>query len=366
LKASIVKETQVDGLTMTKSIFLETKDGYELEREKDLAYGICGKPEKNCRYFLVLSGTSGTIDDIVSLPYTDLKGIKESHRKNINKLNFNIAEKMPEKYECDLEFDIAGAAYKDLNIHSQTKEIETSANVEYGLTLAESIDLEQCLISRMQLKKGTLITTLDGGSARTPVFFTHTKSSIYALYVKVNDIIEGQYKGFTIKLYGSNTRSGGYTLLATEENANLLSIPHNLVRNYYYVEVIANKNKVIHSIDVYARYAETEDGGMLAPTRISQGTFISKIYDMGEKANYILKDICYKTNNQDEYVEFYIRGAREGKSNLVFTPWRKYAANSDKLKEIRYDDYSLFQFKINVNSPTVTLTVDKFRMVVAS
>jgi len=51
---------------------------------------------------------------------------------------------------------------------------------------------------------------------------------------------------------------------------------------------------------------------------------------------------------------------------LVFTPWRKYVANADKLKQIRYDGYSLFQFKINVNSPAATLKVNKFRMVVAS
>ena len=366
LQAEIIKETQLDGLTMTKSIFLERENGKTLAKDEDIAYLVCGKPEKNCRYFIVLAGTNGIVDDLVSLPYTDLKTMKNSHKKNISKLNFSIAEKMPARYECDLEFDTAGAAYKDLNIHSQTKEIETSADVEYGLTLVDSVDLEKCLISKMQMTKGTLIATLNEGYAKTPVFFTHTKTSVYALYVKINDIIEGRYKGFTIKLYGSNTRSGGYTLLASEENNNILSIPHNLVRNYYYVEVIADKNKVIHSIDVYARYAETEDGGNLASTRIEKGTFISKIYDAGEVADYILQDIDFTTNNHDGDVEFYIRGVREGKNNLVFTPWRKYVAGADKLKQIRYDGYSLFQFKINVNSPAATLKVNKFRMVVAS
>lgn len=366
LQAEIVKETQLDGLTMTKSVFLERENGKTLVMDDDIAYTICGEPEKNCRYFIVLSGTNGVIDDLVSLPYVDLRAMKATHKKNISKLNFNITEKMPEKYEYDLEFDVVGASYKDLNIHSQTREIETTADVEYGLTLVESVDLEKCMISRMQITKGTIVATLNEGYAKTPIFFTHTKSSVYALYVKINDIIEGRYKGFTIKLYGSNTRSGGYTLLATEENTNILSIPHNLVRNYYYVEVIADKNKVIHSIDVYARYAETEDGGKLAPTRIEKGTFISKIYDVGETANYILQDIDYVTNNHDDDIEFYVRGVREGKNSLVFTPWRKYVANADKLKQIRYDGYSLFQFKINVNSPAATLKVNKFRMVVAS
>lgn len=364
IKAYIAKEINVDDMVMSKSVFIDFDTAEPLKTyNNNMVYTIIDedKPD-NTKYYLIISGTSGNIDDLIALKYTTLEDAYSSHTKNINKLNFSLEEKLPDKYEYDLDFDLAGATYKDLVYNSSTNELTTSSNVEYGLTNVCIVDLEKCQLSMAQQQKNSILSVYDNAKIITKPFYVHSRNSVHTLYVKINDIITDQYKDFTINAYGSNSQSGDYRLLKTATNANIIAIPHNLVCSYNYVEIIADKNKVIYSIEAYARYAELDAEKPLAPIDMSSGEYISKIYDLGTSANYIFNGVDAEELGEGGRVSYYIRGMREGKSSQVFTPWRKYVEGGE---EIRYDDYSLFQFKIKINSPKTVLKVNKFRMVVA-
>ena len=120
-------------------------------------------------------------------------------------------------------------------------------------------------------------------------------------------------------------------------------------------------NKDNYSIDVYARYAEIE-GAVLSSSPLSKGTFISKIYDLGTLAKYRFIGADYTTNGHDNDVVFYVRGMREGKLSLVFTPWKQFDPKASELNQIEYEDYSLFQFKVEIKSSAVVLKLNAFRM----
>lgn len=363
LKAYIVKEHNVDGLTMHKSVYINLDDAKEFKVYNVVMRYYIVDEEKipDTKYYIVLVGKSGIIDDLMSLKFTTLEDCYSSHTKNINKLNFNIAEKMPVKYEYDLDFDLSGAKYKDLAYNTSTNELTTSSNIEYGLTNVCSVDLAKCELSMAQQQKNKIVSVSDNAKIITKPVYIHSRNDVHSVYIKINDIITGPYKNFTINIYGSNSQSGNYRLLASRQNCNMAVIRQNLVCSYIYAEIIADKNKIIHSIDVYARYAELDPERPLTATDLSSGEYISKIYDLGTESNYIFNGVDAEVTGEPDEVSYYIRGLREGKLSQVFTPWRKYTGED----EIRYDGYSLFQFKIKINSPKTILKVNKFRMVVA-
>ena len=363
LAAYLVPEKEMDEIPMTKSIYLDPKDGIPFQKFEDYVYLMTDKDLKpETRYYLLIAGTKGTIDDLVSLPYTTKAAIKKSHTKNIDTLNFKIDEKLPKQYVYDLEFDPQGASYQDLNCNSQTQELTTSADIEYGLTLIHSVNLKNCQLNGAQEQKNVITFVQDNDAyINTPLIYLHSKSSAYKAYFKINDVLADRYKDFTIEVYGSNIRNGSYQLLKRAENTNDICLDHSEIRSYLYAKIIAENQKVIYSIDVYARYAEIE-GAVLSSSPLSKGTFISKIYDLGTSAKYRFIGADYTTNGHDNDVVFYVRGMREGKLSLVFTPWKQFDPKASELNQIEYEDYSLFQFKVEIKSSAVVLKLNAFRM----
>ena len=363
LTAYIVKEELIDGIPMPKSVFIDMDKAVPFKYDKTykIAYiQIKENAEYNARYYIVIEGNNGIMDDLLVMENASINidDIKKTHTKNINSLNFRIDEQMPKDTSYDLDFDKSGAKYNDLVIDSSTGEITTSSDVEYGLTKIAEIDLSKCQLYDSQFIKNNITLIESGAYLKTPEFSVYSRKSVYALYVKVNDIITGRHKGFTIRVWGKNVADSNYMLLAEEHDANLVLVSHRYVKNYIYIEVLSNSKtaKEIYSIEAYARYAEYEDAD-LAPADLTKGEFVSKIYDMGTVADYRLSNIDAIVNEKDN-VSFYVRGLREGKNAMVFTPWKKY---TDKNKP-EYTDYSLFQFKIKIDSPTAKVKVNNYRM----
>lgn len=363
LEAYIVKEELIDGIPMPKSVFIDMDDAisFKYDNTYKIAYTkIKEDAEYNARYYIVIKGNNGVMDDLLVMENAsmNIEDIKKTHIKNIDSLNFRIEEQMPKDTSYNLEFDKSGAKYNDLVIDSSTGEITTSSDIEYGLTKIAEVDLSRCQLYDSQLVKNSITLIENGSYLKTPEFSVYSRKSVYALYIKVNDIITGRHKGFTIRVWGKNASDNDYVLLAEEHDTNLVTVTHPYMKNYVYVEVLSSgkNSKEVYSIEAYARYAEYEDAD-LAPADLTKGEFISKIYDMGTAADYRLADISAIVNEKDN-VSFYIRGLREGKTAMVFTPWKKY---TEKNKP-EYTNYSLFQFKIKVDSPTAKVKVGNYRM----
>ena len=183
LKAYIVKEHNVDGLTMHKSVYINLDDAKEFKVYNVVMHYYIVDEEKipDTKYYIVLVGKSGIIDDLMSLKFTTLKECYGSHTKNINKLNFNIAEKMPVKYEYDLDFDLSGAKYKDLAYNTSTNELTTSSNIEYGLTNVCSVDLAKCELSMAQQQKNKIVSVSDNAKIITKPVYIHSRNDVYSV-----------------------------------------------------------------------------------------------------------------------------------------------------------------------------------------
>lgn len=366
LQISLVEETKMNDLPFSKSVCFDAKKATELEAAGDFRYFIVNKePEKFTRYYLFVQGKDGQIDDIISMPYKSEVEMIESHKKNIDRLGFNIHEALPVDYEYDIEFERSGCKYTDLQCNSQTWELSTSSTIEYGLTLIESSNIEKCYLDGAIYKKGRIILATSDAKVTTRSFYVRNQSSVYELDIKVNDIAAGKYRDFDIKVYGSPSENGAYILLGEAKKSNTITIPIENIKSYIYIEVTGKKNNVIYSIETYARYAEREGAAKLVPIPKDSGELVTKIYDLGTSANYrfdgVDADIVEGTA---EDVQYYVRGARENDATLVFTDWKKYNLDANDINQIVLQDYHIFQFKAVLSSADVTVRIHNFKLTV--
>lgn len=360
LKASIVKETTIDGMPFLKSVYLNLKDGKELQKDGNYCtLTIEEEPEAETKYYLVLAGSDGRIDDMISMPSDNGVSVKEAHVKNIDTLGLSIDEVVPKQFERYLDFTPSGASYTDA-VCSSDLELSTSSSVEYGLTLVGTVDLDKCSFEYADYKDGSIISTKDKAVIRTRPYYIKSSSSAFAFYIKVNEIIGGKYSGFGIRVYGSDTLGNGYTLIKEVTGENMVTLEQQEIKSYLYLEIIADRGKVIHSVETYARYAEL-DGANLTLEQKESGSFVSKVYDVNTAADYrfdgAAADMVYGDASD---VSYSIRGIRAGKDGMVMTDWKKYDAAS--VAPVVLKDYSLFQFKVDIRGKETSVKIHSFKL----
>lgn len=355
----IIRETDEKGLFFTKSMYLRMENQKTMEEYNGFRYFVIEEePEENVRYYLVFKGKEGIIDDLISLPYTDLESMTATHVKNISKLHMEITEKAVKDTVMDVEFTADGGSYNDLIYNKETNELTTTSSIEYGLTQIGSVNLRNCQTLGADYSRGMITAVQNDAFIQTQPIFIHSKSSVYEAYVKINSIISGKYKDFNVTVYGSNSQNGYFAPLVQAQNVNVVAIPRNLITSYMYVEIIAGKSKVIYSIEVYARYAELDTMKPLVPVQKTNGSFTSKIYDLGVTGNFVFDKVVAESNNPDN-VTYEIRGIREGKTDYVFTPWRKMS------QDAKLDDYGMVQFRITIRGADTVVSVKDYRLVVS-
>ena len=365
ITVSIVEETTIAGMSFAKSICFDAKNAIKFNTKGDFRYYVIDKePKEFTRYYLYVEGKSGEIDDMISMPYKDINEMVESHTKNIDRLAYKIAEALPKNYEYDVEFEKAGCQYDDLQIDSRTGEIATSSTIEYGLTKIESSDMSRCYLKGAVLNKGQLTLSTDGALVKTRSFYVRNKSNVYELDIKVNDIAVGKYRDFTIKVYGSSSENGVYILLKEETKTNIVTLPSELVKSYIYIEVTGRKNSVIYGIETYARYAERDAGAKLVPIQKTSGELITKIYDLGTSADYRFDGVDADIAGEKRAVQYYVRGAKEDGTSIVFTDWKMFDEKATGLNKIVLKGYKLFQFKVALLSKDVAVTIRNFKLTV--
>ncbi len=362
LTPNLVRETLVDGMPFARSIFLNLSKGLAFHKED----GFCSlviedEPEEGVKYYLTIMGTKGTMDDLISMPFTTMGDMRGSHVKNIDRLGLRIEEHLPRKFRYDLDFTDTGAAYEDV-VCSRDGEISTASSVAFGLTRAASVNLTDCLITGADYRDGAIISVEKDAFIKSRPFFLKASASVYAAYIKVNEIVDGRYAGFDISVYGADLRDGDYVLLRRERNANMVELFRDEIYPYLFVEITADKSKVITSVELYARYAELGGEAELVPTLHTSGSFISKVYDLGTAATYRFDGVDDEVETGSGEVQYFVRGLREKNGDMVFTEWKPYLRDDP---DMVFGDYRLFQFRADIRGEDTVLKIKQYRMVVA-
>lgn len=359
LEFYIVPEIKENGFQFSKSICIDIDNAKKLESYNDYRYVSIDTLESNTRYYLLVYGTSGIFDDLISLPFASVKDMEKSHSKNIELLHFDIKENDLKNTTVDIEFDDKCSTMEDLVLDHQ-KGLSTSANLEYGLTKIHTSQLSSCSLIDASYENSVIVSQRLNATIKTRPFYVASSKSINMLYIKINDVFAGKYKDFDISVYGSSSYDGEYRLVHSAENTNIIEIPRLYIKNYLYIEVKARRGKIIESIETYARYAEYKNAVLTSPRKKS-GTFVTKLYDIG-LGDYTLDSIDYSMlSGSDKNVAFYVRGARRDKDNIIFTAWKPYVKD-DGLVSTSFEQYSLFQFKINISGEDTNVKINKFIM----
>ena len=360
LSVGLAKETLIDNMPFTKSICIEKEDIQLLKKRGEYRYMIFKEsPQQETRYYLIVEG-NGIIDDIVAKKHTNLYDMEKSHVKNIDRLGIEIEEKMLPSFIRHLEFDELGAKYVDLEV-SGNGIITTAMNVEWGLTHLAAINLSECKIYDGDLEKDRIIAYRSTKVITEPIYL-RSKNSIEKTVVKINDVFADELKGFVISVYSSVSRKGGYNKIFSVKDSNIAELPKHLLNNYVKIEIEAKQGKIINSIDVYAKYIESDES-ILAVFAKEAGSLVTKIYDLGTAARFKLNNIEFESN-QPQNVQFYIRGCRENRQDFEFTQWHKYEQDKTQreLNPVILDNYELLQFKIELTGKDTKALIHGFDM----
>jgi hypothetical protein len=363
LSVSIVKETQYDHMSFARSLCIEEKNLELLSRKNAFWYKIIKEdPEPESRYYLYITGITGVIDDLVELPYTNLNDMMMAHKKNIDKLNLAIQEEIQKNTEYPLIFDYNHASYQDIDYNHENKTLRTSMNVTYDLTKISDINLSDCKFTHAKFSKNQILTYTDA-VVKTPTVYVKSPSLIYRFYVKINDFQIDKLKDFKITVYTNSISNSNYIKIFEGNNINIAEIPSGKVRNYIYAEIEAENGKVIHNIELYARYRENEDIASLVPFERNFGSFISKIYDIGSAGIFVWDSADYQIiSGSESAVKIYLRGARVDNNSFVFSDWHEYIANEDDDYKVKFKDYRLFQYKVEINSIETEVKVNSINL----
>ena len=358
----IYREIKAEDDSMVKTIFAEPFDvfssvdgfqGYKIPEDIDMTY----------RYFLVVRG-NGILDDMISRDNVDLDDHFKLHVKNIENFGFTFNEEEVKGTLLYLDFEQDGCNLDQLEITRNNK-IQIGTNVDYGVTqVFDSRDWYDNFTAAETVvrKKGTFITVDKAGWIKTPFFYVENKNSAVDVYVKVNNLISDRMKNFNVKCRTAVDEEGTRLLeLDYVQKTNLVHFVGSQLSSYLQVEIEMDSNKVIDSVEVFIRYGE-KDIAPLVIQNAQSGSLVTKVYDTVIEGSYRLKKII-GTFEDKEHIRVYMRGCKQDKLYMVWTDWYEmfFDHNLETVFEPHiFDNYRLFQFKIEFTNSTATAIIQHF------
>ena len=361
IQLDIFREVKAYGDSMVKSVFaepfavFESADnfmGWQVPEDIDLSY----------RYFLVVRG-NGVIDDIIVREGTSIEEQFALHVKNVDNMDFDVEEREVPGYESHLMFDRDGCDLDFLEI-TRDNTVQIGSNVDYGITkIFEMVDNYDEFTSNetVSRRKGMFVTGDKGGKIKTPLFYVENSANIVELYIKINNLLIDKMKYFTVKAFIADEPDSPTRAVGMEQKTNLASFVGSQISSYLQFEIEMDSNKIIDSVEVYARYAETG----LKPLRVEdyrRGSITTKVYDTGSENSYKLKRIS-GTVEQKRYFKLSMRGCKQDSTNTVWTDWYEISLDAN-LNATGYphvfDGYRLFQFKMDFESSKVKANIENF------
>lgn len=361
-KIYFCRETKIDSLPLVKDIYIEESNIIEFAKSGDYYYyKIEQDKAAETRYFIMLYGKDCTIDDLVCMKHTTISDMINSHKKNISRLGFEIAEKLIANSIKKLVFNHDEALYDDAE-YTSTKPhtIATSMTTGYGFSKIASADLAKAEVYSAKVKNTYIVTEENNAEIITQPIYIKSRNSISTLVVKINDVAVDSMKGFNIEILASATKNGTYKTIKSVKSTNSIQIPKGSIKNYVKVKLTSGpKGQVVSNISVYAEYAEISSGTELISTANQKGTFTSKVYDLGSNNKFMALWPDCKINTEAT-VAFYYRGARENKNTTVFTDWYRMNSKDNENYNHVLEDYRFVQFKAEINSPEAEIAMSNF------
>ncbi|ODV53238.1 hypothetical protein [Lysinibacillus fusiformis] len=346
-----------NGRTFNKNIYCD--EIIEMSKEDDFRVYRFKEVNPNDRYFLIVKG-EGIIDDImIGNVSNDLKKI---HKKTLNKIFFDIPEEIEEKYKQRLLFD------KNYNTFNRTEIDEegyiiTSTDLEWGLTKLGEINegWDKGFHSNVTVVKDSYIkTTNKTGLYYTKVFEIDKLSNLGNLYVKINEMCLDVMKDFSITVLTSSNEKEGFSTVGIARKDNVIKIDGPKIKRFVKVVVEIPPHKVIENISLFGEYKEG-----LSNIRVRTypyGDMITKIYDVGFSNNFQFKRVLVE--DMTEGVSVYVRGIKQNNIESVTTDWKRLQLDSEGnvMNYLVFDDYELFQFKINLEKESAAIKINGYEL----
>lgn len=349
LELKIGREILIANQQVANSLFVEQYKNFVSSGSSNIVYFDCTDFDlEHYRYYLIVSG-SGILEEIMVTE--NLSSIKEDHNKAINKLGFTIEEEIPSKTLINLDFEQIAIKLNNLELDKNLV-LQTGTTLDWGITKIADIDLQSVTTTGMLYRKDSWVAQQDGAILTTKVFKVKNPKALQNLFVKINNYPYDNLKDFNIKIFASNLMNTDFKEISNIAKKNLFTINATNATNYYKVEIISAENKIINNVEIFGLYHE---GGTATPNVLTNeyGTCITKIYDSGFEAKYILKEIIQDTETPDE-IKISIRGLKFSDSDNIWTQW--YDIN----EKHEFDQYRYFQFKITLNSSKLKTRINQF------
>lgn len=350
LKFSLAREIRIMNEQALKSVFCEKIDKFNIYR--DIAYCTCEDANTDrYRYYLVVEG-SGTLDEVLILDETKRKDIAAWHVKGIDKIGFLIDEKEETEKEIDLEYSSDFISYCGLETDSNGY-LRTGTTIDWNITKVADLDLENALTRNLLKRNDVWISKANGATLETKPIEVSYRHSVQKMALKVNDLTEGNFKGFTIKVLASGMKDGTYTQIADSVNSNLAGFSVSDSYRFLKFQITANQNKIIRNVTLFAIYKEDIKEDLIVHYN-DQGSAVTKVLDIGAKGNYRFKEVI--ATEDSSWNSIYVRGARESSNGeIVWTTWQDTQAFPD------FKGCQLFQFKIIMSNQKQKAIIQAFR-----
>lgn len=341
LNIFIAKEKHIDSLKFPNGYNLELE--YEIKYSQDNFRESVINNDNNSEYYLVVKG-SGDMDDII---ITDKElDTNDVHVKNIDKLGLEIKEnrKSGSTYRIKIDDDKYcinnGAAITSDNY------IKTVSNINWGLTTIKSYeykkDFMKCSNQNIIIENDYIYTQNNReGYIETPPIFIDNPLTIKRLFFKVNNINFSNMKDINVSMTSSNSANGPFAPVVNI-NENNGFVYGDYLSKYIKLKVDIPKNKYIDNISIYAEYKSNKEHAPKAITP-NTGSLISKVYDIQDNLDIIIKSIKLDDVSNINDIEVSIRAAKDDYSADVWMPWIKLELDENmKLKTYEKIEASRF------------------------
>lgn len=326
--------------------------GYVIPDDIDLSY----------RYYLVVKG-NGIVDDII-VKNGSLEDQITLHIKPLENFGFMLEEKEIEGTLLFLDCDRDNCNLERLEI-TKDNLIQIGTNVDYGVTpIFNSKNCYDDIIAAETVvrRKETFITEDKRGWIKTPFLYLENSASVIDLYIKVNSLISDKTKNFNVKLRTSTDENGIITKeLGYSQKTNLAHFVGSQIQPYIQVEIELDNNKVIDTVEIFVRYGETINVPLIVQNNLT-GSVTTKVYDTVTEGNYRLSKVIGNFNDK-EHIKLFMRGCKQDAYYMVWTDWYEITLDDDLVTQNKphiFNDYKLFQFKLDFLSDTATALIEHF------
>ena len=351
LSFTLAKEIRILGEQALQSIFCEPVQA--LKTYQNIAYVTSDLFDTDSyRYYLIVTG-SGILDEVLIHDATEPQDIAARHVKAIDTMGLIVQEKnIAASEHTVIEYDPSFMKYNHLET---TREglLRVGATVDWNITKVNSFDLPSCLTTYCLYRSGALTTQKDGATIETRPIEIKYNQSVYRAALKINQVISGNQKGFTLYAYSSKQIDGTYQEIGKAENENLVSFRINKNDRYLKFKIVADENKIITDIDLFCIYKEAMEEN-LAIYDHNDGSAVTRIFSIGAAGNYrFTRILC--DEQYDDYDHIYIRGIQKAPNGeCIWGEWK------DTQISPTFNNLELFQFKIVMKGKNARLRIRGF------